>query len=338
MKKTSRFGHLLDRYLNNIASQEECDELMRMVHDGSHDASLKSRIDEILTNESGQENINMIKSKDALKRITSSEEALHSPFSMKTWRWMAAAAMVVISLSAGWWLYGDSNSINEIQSITQEDEHNSSSVFKGKQFIRLPDGSTVILNEDSELSYSESFGREAREVMLKGEAYFDVQHDTSRPFKVLTGTITTTVLGTAFNVQAFDGQPEIKVTVTRGKVQVADREHTLGVIVPDQQIAVNTHTSEFAQTDIKAEIVSEWRSQYMILDNVSMETAAAIIEEKYNVKIIFNNEGIKACRITATFLNGESLDQVLAVVSGVVQATYSRQPDGNVQMNGKGCE
>lgn len=71
--------------------------------------------------------------------------------------------------------------------------------------MRLPDGSTVLLNEGSELSYSTSFGKQAREVTLTGEGYFDVQHNLSKPFKVLTGNVTTTVLGTAFNIKAYPG-------------------------------------------------------------------------------------------------------------------------------------
>jgi ferric-dicitrate binding protein FerR (iron transport regulator) len=195
-----------------------------------------------------------------------------------------------------------------------------------------------LLNEDSELSYSTLYGRQIREVTLVGEGYFDVQHDPSKPFKVLTGQVTTTVLGTTFNVRAYPGQHEIKVTVNRGRVQVGDGQRTYGIVTPDQQIVVNTATNDFIQTNLKAEIAEEWKSQYLLLDDVSMEEAAKTISEKYKVKIILDSDELKRCRISATFLNGENLSQVLTVVSGVVQSSYSTEPDGTVRIEGKGCK
>jgi transmembrane sensor len=252
------------------------------------------------------------------------------------WRWIAAAAALVIAVCTGWWTFRVEPVRQQL--ITLQEEKPEPAVFRGKQFVHLPDGSTVLLNEGTELSYSASFGEQAREVTLTGEGYFDVQHDPSKPFKVLTGKITTTVLGTIFNVKAYSGQQEIKVTVTRGKVQVGDDERTFGIITPNQQMAVNTTTNDFVQTNLKAETAEAWKSQYLILDDVSMEEAAKTIAEKYKAKITLANDDLKMCRISATFLNGEDLDHVLTVVSGVVQATYTMQPGGNVKIEGKGCK
>jgi transmembrane sensor len=252
------------------------------------------------------------------------------------WRWVAAAAVLVIAVSARWWVL----SIEPVpqQLITRQEQKPESVIFTGKQFVHLPDGSSVLLNEGSELSYSRSFGDKVREVTLTGEGYFDVQHDQSKPFKVLTGKVTTTVLGTIFNVKAYAGEQEIEVTVTRGRVQVGNDERTFGIVTPNQQMAVNTATNDFVRTDLEAETAEAWQSRYLILDDVSMEEAAKIISKKYKVEITLANDDLKMCRISATFLDGEDLDQVLAVVSGVVQATYTRQPEGNVKIEGKGCK
>src|SRR5688572_8298430 len=106
------------------------------------------------------------------------------------------------------------------------------------QFLRLPDGSTVLLNEGSKLEYPITFSGDTREVFLQGEGYFDIQHNPSKPFVVKTANVTTTVLGTAFNVKAFPSEKHITVTVTRGKVKVSKDEKVLGVITHDQQITI----------------------------------------------------------------------------------------------------
>lgn len=335
---STRFTELLKLYLDDKATSEEQEELMQLIHEGSYDEALKDSINATLFNSSFCEDMDPEKAHKVLKGIlgTVNEEEKIIPIRpARNWRWVAAAAFLVMAASAGWWVLKMEPAPQQL--ITMQ-EKLSTAVFTGKQFVNLPDGSSVLLNEGSELSYSDSFGKRAREVALTGEGYFDVRHDPSKPFKVLTGKVTTTVLGTAFNVRAYPGQQEIKVTVTRGKVQVGDDQRTFGVITPDQQIAVNTATNDFVKTDFDAEKAEAWKSRYLILDDVSMEDAVKTMEKKYKVKITLANDELKECRISATFLNDESLEQVLTVVSGVVHATYSIQPDGNVKIKGEGCK
>src|SRR5690606_6204958 len=110
--------------------------------------------------------------------------------------------------------------------------------FTKKDFIKLPDGSTVLLNDDSELSYSLPFDDGPREVTLKGEAFFDIIHDNNKPFIVRTGNISTNVLGTAFNINARNRN--VVVTVERGLVQVSDETQALSLVHPDERLTVNT--------------------------------------------------------------------------------------------------
>lgn len=336
---SNRFTELLNLYLDDKATGEEQEELMQLIHEGSHDETIRDSIHAMLSNGPAQKDMDPQKARKILKRImaTADEQDKIIPMrpAVRKWRWVAAAAVLMIAVSAGWWISRTEPVTQQL--ITLQKKEAESAFFTGKQFVRLPDGSTVLLNQDSELSYSTSFGKQAREVTLIGEGYFDVRHDSSKPFKVLTGDVTTTVLGTAFNVKAYPGQREIKVTVTRGKVQVGDNLRTFGVITPDQQISVNTATNDFIKTNLKAETAEAWKSQYLILDDVSMDDAVKTIAAKYNVRINLLNKDLKKCRISATFLDGEDLDQVLTVVSGVVQATYTMHPDGHVEIEGNGC-
>lgn len=337
---SSRFTELLNLYLDDKATGKEREELMQLIREGSHDETVRDSINAMLLNDPLREDMDPRDARKMLKRILATGYQQEKIVPMRpapgNWRWVAAAAVLVLAVSAGWW-FSRTEPVPR-QWIALQEKRPESAFFTGKQFVRLPDGSTVLLNEGSELSYSTSFGQLAREVILTGEGYFDVHSDPSKPFKVLTGKVTTTVLGTAFNIKAYPGEPEIKVTVTRGKVQVSDDRRTFGIITPDQQIAVNIATRDFLQTNVKAETAEVWKSQYLILDDVSMEEAAKTIAAKYKVKITLATDDLKTCRISATFLDGEDLDQVLTVVSGVLQAAYARQPDGSVRIQGKGCK
>lgn len=333
-----RFEKLLDRYLANIATVEEQAELMSMIDEGSNDDAVRRAIDVMLANGYVDQTMDVDRAGRVLKNIVGAkaQSASGQPSqSLTRWIWYAAAAVLMAVTSAGWWLYHNKSApVRAVAVAIQEDEQ---AVFKGKQFVHLPDGSTVLLNDGSRLSYSQTFGEQNREIALVGEAYFDVKHDPQKPFRVLTGKITTTVLGTTFNVTAYPEQREVKVTVTRGKVQVNSDNRLLGIITPDQQISVNTVTYDFVQRSVKAGTVSTWHSEYLILDDVSLAEAAKTIGRKYNVSITLLNAKLEKCRISATFLKGESLQQVLTVVSGVVQATYTIGADGNVVIDGKGC-
>lgn len=338
MEATSRFAYLLDRYFQNEATDSERAELSLLIVSGAYDAELKEKIEAYLAADKGDRDISAGERKSVLEGILPAERARVIAFEgTSRWRWVAAAAMIVASSSIGLLMIGREGNVINTPIAQQQAQRIEASVYSGKQFIHLPDGSTVLLNEDSQLSFSDAFGGTLREVTLNGEAYFDVAHDPSRAFIVRTGKVTTTVMGTAFSVKAYKKDSEVKITVTRGKVQVSNETKTLGIITPDQQIAVNTITNAFVQTNLKAATETVWVDRALILDDVNMAEAAALIEERFKTKIVFAREDLKKCRITAAFLNGESLDQVLKVVSAVVLVEYTIQKDGNVKLAGEGC-
>lgn len=233
-----------------------------------------------------------------------------------------AAAAVVLIVATMWFFFPA-----QFNQFIQQEETVASASFSGKQHIQLPDGSTVLLNENSELSYSGAFGREVREVTLNGEGYFDIKHDRSRPFIVRSNGVKTTVLGTVFNIKAYDGQPEVVVTVTRGKVAVGNNEQVLDEILPDEQLAVNTRTNEVKKTSIQAEQELKWKDEFLVLNNVTMEEAATIIGKRFDVEVIITNPGLRQQQVTGAFLEQEGLRHIVSMVSRTMQATYTVEGD-----------
>jgi transmembrane sensor len=206
-----------------------------------------------------------------------------------------------------------------------------------KKYIILADGSKIWINSLSELKYPKVFNDKTREVYLSGEAYFDIRHDAVRPFIIHTGKVVTTVLGTAFNIKEDNLQNTVVVTVTRGKVSVANGDESLGVITPNQQISFNTVSKQHTQKDVDAKQVIAWQQNDIYFDNITFADAAKQLEQRFMVKISFANERVKNCRFTGTALKEDNLDKILKVICTFNKATYQTNTDGNIIIDGPGC-
>lgn len=206
-----------------------------------------------------------------------------------------------------------------------------------RQLINLPDGSTVILNADSKLEYPAAFSGSTRDVYLNGEAYFDIKHDPSKPFFVHTGSISTKVLGTAFNINAYRSQQFIEVTVTRGKVEVKAKQKLLGVLEKNEQIIFNTATESFSKKSVSTEPVIAWRKNELYFDDVTFGEAALVLSNRYHVRIEFEHEKIRNCQFTAAFNNSTSLEHALNVICELNNSTY-KMDGSKIFINGEGCE
>jgi transmembrane sensor len=331
-----RFVYLLKRYLDKQANGEELEELRSLIRTNEFEDIVKSDIADYLTADFQDPEMTPEDNADLLYDRILNE--VREPFvKIETGRkrsWMWAAAAVIAGV--GFMIWGPGQTKKEIVQNAQVVTKDSLLTFSSKDFIHLPDGSTVLLNEGSVLSYHASYGTSLREVSLSGEAYFDIKKDTEHPFIVHTGNVITRVLGTAFNIDA--RQKKVVVTVTRGLVEVGDKDKTYGRIKPDEQITVNTDNNQFKLAEVNTLSELKWKNESLIFDEITVEESAKLIEERYHVKVNFENNDIKKCRISAWFLNGENLDHVLEMVSGTRQATYTVKGDQVNIIGGFGCE
>lgn len=204
--------------------------------------------------------------------------------------------------------------------------------------LTLADGSTIWINAGSKVEYPKQFDGKTREVYLSGEAYFDIKHDPSKPFIIHTGEVRTTVLGTAFNIKEDTNSDQIIVTVTQGKVSVAKGSEVLGIVTPNQEISFNTRNNTYVLANVNAQKAIEWQRKDLYFDDISFADAAIKLEQRFKVKISFENKKISACRFTGTALNGENLDQILKVICSFNNASYQIQADGRILIKGEGCE
>jgi ferric-dicitrate binding protein FerR (iron transport regulator) len=198
--------------------------------------------------------------------------------------------------------------------------------------FQLPDGTQGWLNSGSSIKYPVNFMKH-RSVGISGEAWFDVVHLKSEEFRVITPWFDVKVLGTQFNVLAYDNEPTAEVTLEQGKVLVLGKDHEVrGELSPDQQLVFTKSKKEFIKTSIDAKSYTSWKDGLLIFKNVSIADMAKRLERRYNAEIILHGDSLKSAIFRATFQdeNLEEICKMFATVAPVRYKIHKReiQPDG----------
>ena len=215
-----------------------------------------------------------------------------------------AAAVVIIASLAGLTFYYTLDDINvRIAEATIVNQITKSSNAGEQLRLTLPDGSIVLLNAQSSIQFPERFDKNSRQVVLEGEAFFDVTKDPNRPFIVKTRNLNTTVLGTSFNIRAFKGK-ESFVTVSTGKVKVENldsKEHLQVQLLPNEQVVVNPNADEFNVNEVNAKNYITWTFGCLKFNNEDLEDVASELERWFDVKITLENINSSNLKVNGSF-------------------------------------
>lgn len=188
--------------------------------------------------------------------------------------------------------------------------------------VALSDGTIVHLNGGSRLDVPEVFSDKDRTVYLQGEAHWQVSKDPARPFSVVINDMTVCVLGTIFNVKAYDNDPVRHVTVKEGKVSVTDSTGQQ-VILTQGQMAVwfqNDHRLRKQQAEI--DDLMAWTEGKLVFKDQSLDEIAVILQRWYNVEISIANEQLKDHHFTGTFSHSPSLSSVIRDMALTMRFQY----------------
>jgi transmembrane sensor len=176
--------------------------------------------------------------------------------------------------------------------------------------ITLPDGSQVCLNMNSRLEFDpEQFNRTERLLKLSGEGYFEVvpsikpgTDSTRIPFIVETGSLRTRVLGTAFNIEAYDQESEVRVSLVHGKIALDDTATDRTTILsPNHSLRYSKQTQSWEVLPVEAATVALWTQGYLVFNEVPLKEAIRRISERYRVAIECDEVLVQNKRITASF-------------------------------------
>lgn len=201
--------------------------------------------------------------------------------------------------------------------------------------ISLPDGSTVWLHEYSELSYSNKLSGSKRNLSLKGLAFFDVKRDEQRPFIISTPKGEVRVLGTSFEINAFEKDTFERVTVKTGKVKFENKSGEALELTANEE-GIFTKSGNVTETLVDANDLVSWHTNKLTFNNETMDKVANKIARYYHVKVKFNNQDIANCHFTGSFENPK-MNQVLDAISKALQITYVQQGN-NITFSGPGCK
>jgi transmembrane sensor len=248
------------------------------------------------------------------------------------WNWMTRAAAIAI-LAA--FLYASLYD-TKLKGPEPVAMLSLSSVGNIRKVI-LPDSSIVWLKGNSTIDYPAAFNGQTRNVALQGEALFEVAKDALHPFIIKTGELTTTVLGTSFNIKTIN--KSVEVVVLTGSVSltsVADAQKI--VVLPNEKGIYHVEEKHLSKLETtvqeKTTIVSN--TQYnMEFIRTPMEEIATRIEKKFNVRVVFESPSLANCRITAN-LTDQNLNHTLSLIAQSLGIEYEIENDV-VVLRGVGC-
>lgn len=208
---------------------------------------------------------------------------------------------------------------------------NEQIVFENKNWEQsqdtLPDGTIAYLNKNSRLIYPSHFQAKQRVVLLEGEAFFEVQRNEKKPFVVKTAMAEIQVLGTSFNVNAYNENDKIEVCVASGSVQVKNIQQNKQPT--DKNIVVNNEekileagskaivTKGCNEVIKSAEIQTaylNWRKEKIIFEETTVKEVIEKLEQIYQTKIIIANNEIEGKKLTAKFSN-QSIETIIEVIN-----------------------
>lgn len=253
--------------------------------------------------------------KEALKDRPIVSKTIKVSFFKKHSYILKMAAAVVVVLTAGL-VFFNSNMLNK------RDDRLSVNSDDQKVFMTLGDGTKVWLNTRSSLIYNADFGKERREITLKGEAFFDVVKNPEVPLSIVAGRIKVIVKGTAFNVKAYGRSGNIEVALVRGLVQVSSTREKIEDILlkPNEKFVLLPENSgrpaKYEVLKMNAELKNsdtKWRLDSLVFRKEKLKDLAQHLEVRYKVKIEIQNEQLKDKRFSGIFTSEPLIDALEAL-------------------------
>ena len=203
-------------------------------------------------------------------------------------------------------------------------EYNTLVVPRQGEFqVVLADGSKVYLNSESEIRYPTFFAGGERRVYLKGEAFFEVTSDTSRPFIVNVGEMDVRVLGTRFNVNAYVPERAIRTTLVSGKVRVSDREDKAAVVLEPGQQAV-WKKNGLTMREVDALAVSAWvDGKFYFEEGMTLEEITEQLQRWYDIDFFFASERVKHFVFAGMIKKEYAANEIFSIIEKAARVKFT---------------
>ena len=323
MKKHQYASELIDKLLGNKLSKEELDQLLDGLGDkGTEDEytrRLRTNYNRIMAEHLAQHEIDV--------RPISSEHKKSKTviLSRKLMRWAAVFALVIGLFYSFKYVVREMERDLGRQVAQETGMPDLEKITKEGTWAKMnfSDGSFIHMNAGSKLVYPRQFASEERTVSLDGEAYFNIKHEIARPFFIKAKDVTIEVLGTSFDVKAYDNEGVISVTVETGRVKVDLNKNSDKSIYlsKDQKLEYKPATGSYQVIDVEASRELSWRNGILYFDQTPFVEVKHTIERWYGVHITVGDTAIINKRISGEHKN-ENLVSVLEALKYALNVDY----------------
>ena len=256
------------------------------------------------------------------------KERMTAPASSKPVRklipvWLKVAAAVILLIGCNYFWYTYTENLTEV--YTNADSPYEIKVPAGSRTnIVLPDGTEVSLNAGSVLRYHRGFGIRERNVTLDGEGYFKVAKNAEVPFFVKTNDVQVQVVGTVFNVRAYDDDNYVMVSLLEGRVNLSASANSVMKLFPNEQALYNKNTGRMEKLKTNASKACDWLDGF---ENASFADIAHRLERKFQVKISIESERLKAEHFSGSFDSNQNIYDILHEINVEKQYTWKVSGD-----------
>ena len=313
---------LLRKYHTGQLSKEEFDKLKEEVNH-STDEELKALLQHHW--ESYEEDYPLPEAKiQAIYHAI--EQKIHIPIHVRIrtyWAQIAAGLLLVLSIGMSALFYTQHQELQQLISrnvVIRSGESPSS--------VTLPDGTKVRLNTRSALTYQQDFGRDDRRVALSGEGYFEVKRNETKQFVVQTDFIDITVLGTSFNVYAYEDKDFLEMALVEGSVCVNTVQPPYKTLHarPNEKITYNKHTGELTLEKTSNRTETAWTKPGLTFRHTPLQEVFRTLERKFHVTVCFSDTAFFDDTYTGTFKEA-TLKDILDVLQQHYGFAYTRTND-----------
>lgn len=241
--------------------------------------------------------------------------------------WLRAAASIAFLILFSWMLY---LFVFNNETIVKESQD---SVVK----VALPDGSEVLLNHRSRLTYQEDFNKKDRIVNLVGEAFFEVKKDAHKPFIIQTDQAQIKVLGTSFNVQADPSTNATEVFVATGLVSFSSIQNNSDAITlkPGETGTLQKNNKIIVFTKEENLNALAWKEKRLVFKKTALSRVVENLEEYFNIDIDIKNKNVLRCRFTGSF-SKPTLEEIIEALS-VSLNLHITMHENHYVVDGDGC-
>ncbi|RZK80614.1 MAG: FecR family protein, partial [Pedobacter sp.] len=253
-----------------------------------------------------------------------------SRVSFPFYKWTGAAAAILIAILFVYKLQPTTTKTPkyETETLATTDLKSEEKVFEASKIentmMKLPDSTIVILEKGSKLTLLPSFnGKHKREVELIGKAFFDVAHNSAKPFIIYAGNVTTKVLGTAFDITAREGSKSVKVNVIRGLVEVSNKKSKWFTHLKKDMQVVYQNDVVTNRGPVNAKLELQWRQQDIEFNDISLGDAQSRLEEKFGYKLYIQDIQLRKSTFTYSMRAKESMESFIKSICLFLDATYT---------------